>query len=267
MSFQPLTRVRTNPIIAGAITEFLALLDSRAPEETVRRFLIRHIYFWNGLVRAGTNLYTKVSLGAEFEIDFAWCDPTSSGAEWHVAEIEGPAARMFTKNGDPSSSLIHATTQVRDWQHWIAQHAEYADKLMPGIYQPMGHVFIGRRSQLVSPLARTRLNELNVQSRANMRINTLDKFVDLSFSVIAWDPSRFPNRARGDRQLRQDVRDGRFDYYNSPMGRSRTFLADRRRREVRDDELPRKSNPVPKTVTVTRILSTPIRSRKRPAPP
>jgi hypothetical protein len=257
VSLAPSARVRTNPIVASAIKEFELLLDSRGSEERVRRFLVTHLFFWNGLVRAGSQLYSKIALGTQHEIDFVWCDPTSSGAEWHVAEIESPSARLFTKAGNPSHSLTHALTQVRDWQNWIGQHAEYANELMPGIYEPMGHVFIGRRNALGSPAFRARLNEMNVQNRAHARVHTLDKFIDLAFSVLTWDPSRFPPRALGDKELRTRVRDGLFQYALSPMGSSRGFLGDRQRRDVRDDEVPLKSRRVPKTVTVTRVLKRP----------
>jgi hypothetical protein len=245
-------RARPNRTIAAAIREYLGLLNSRSSEETVRRFIATHLYFWNGLVRAGSNVYTKVYLASEYELDFAWCDPSSSGAVWHLAEIEGPATKLFTRAGEPSQRLSHAMTQVRDWQNWIVRHSEYADSLMPGVYQPMGHVFMGRRSELANPVARERLHAINVQQRAHLRVHTLDAFASMATSVLTWSPTAFPRRALGDRDLRRGLPENVLSYVGSPMGRSRDFLRERKHRQYVEDE---DSEPitVPTSVAVTRI--------------
>lgn len=224
------SRVRPNPTIAAAITRYIRLLDSGPSEEQVRRFLATHMYFWNGLVRVHTPVYTKVKLAAEFEVDFVWCDPSSSGAEWHLVEIERPTAKLFTNAGEPSHRLTHAMTQVRDWQNWIVRHSQDADELMPGIYQPMGHVFMGRRSELANPAPKDRLRAINAQQRAHLHIHTLDAFASMAMSVLTWRPSAFLPRAFNERDLRRRLRED-FGWARSKVGRSREFLRDRKWRD------------------------------------
>lgn len=96
---------RTNKVIAAAIWEYETMLDAGAAEEAIRQFLASHLYFWNGMLRVGNNLYSKVRLGDEYEIDFVYCDPSSDGAEWHLIEIEEPTAKLITKRGDQSRDL------------------------------------------------------------------------------------------------------------------------------------------------------------------
>lgn len=245
------SRVRANPTIAAAIKQYIGLLDSGPSEEQVRRFLATHMYFWNGLVRVHTPVYTKVKLGAKFEVDFLWCDPSSSGAEWHLVEIERPTAKLFTRAGEPSHRLTHAMTQVRDWQDWIVRHSQDADELMPGVYQPMGHIFMGRRSELASPAAKDRLRAINAQQRGYLHVHTLDAFVPMAMSVLTWRPTAFLPRAFNERDLRRRVPED-FGWVRSHMGRSREFLRDRKYRDYLEDE---DSEPVriPAYVTRTRI--------------
>ncbi len=243
---------RPNRTISAAIKEYLTLIDSRPSEEEVRTFIATHLYFWNGLVRAGSNVYTKVRLGSDYEIDFVWMDPSSSGAVWHLAEIEGPAQKLFTRAEEPSQRLSHAMTQVRDWQNWIVRHGEYADDLMPGVYQPMGHVFMGRRSELADPTAWERLHAINVQQRAHLHVHTLDAFAAMARSVLTWSPRAFPQRALADKELRRGLPENLAGYVKSPMGRSRDFLRERKSRDYLGDE---DSAPItiPTSIPVTRI--------------
>jgi len=52
--------------------EYAALLDGRASEAKVHRFLAKHSYFFNGVIRlfGRSPLYSKIRLGSEYEIDF-----------------------------------------------------------------------------------------------------------------------------------------------------------------------------------------------------
>jgi hypothetical protein len=121
-------------------------------------------------------LYSKVKLGHNYEVNFAWFDSGSMGPEWHLAEIESPAKPMFTKGGEPSAALTHAIQQVRDWHTWLHENADYARKLMPHIEYPMGYVFIGRRHELFSVTAKKRLRRLTYEHRMFLEVHTLDWF-------------------------------------------------------------------------------------------
>lgn len=216
--------------IRSAIVKFRALLDRPAPEEELRRFLATHVYFWNGLLRLDglSPLYTKVSLGREYEMDFVFFDTGSSGAEWHLVEIERPDVRLFTAKGDPTAHLTHAITQVRRWQLWIEQNRSYADRLLPGVYRPMGHVFIGRREELIaSSDARKSLHALNVANRHDVEVHTLDHFVSMAESSLTFLGTTLPTEALGDRALRRGLPRDALRFIQSAFGRQREFLRDR----------------------------------------
>jgi hypothetical protein len=175
----------TPQTVKEAAQELQALLDSQAPEERVHQFLAQHTYFFNDFLRlySATVVYSKVKLGSQHETDFAWFDSASSGPDWCLVELEGPAYPMFTKSGEPSARLSHAIQQVRDWNTWIHRHLDYARRLFVQIEYPLGHVFVGRRSEL-TPTARERLRRLSYEHRAHLHIHTLDRLVDAGRSVL-----------------------------------------------------------------------------------
>jgi len=266
-----LSRSRANRETARSIEQYLALLDAGVSEEKVRRFLETHVWFWNGLLRMHNTLYTKIKLGADFEVDFVWCDPSSAGAEWHLVEIERPTAPLFTKAGEPSRQLNHAMLQVRDWQNWIAQHHEYADDLMPGIYEPMGHIFMGRRRELVNSRAKERLREINRQQRAHLRVKTLDSLADVAMSVVTWSPKAlaevFAPRASTDRELRRGLPADDVAWIRSDFGRQREFYRNRRLRDYPGDQEDERPVSIPKSVPRTAIVvAHPVKPRSEIPP-
>ena len=74
--------------------------------------------------------------------------------------------------------------QVRDWHTWIHDNADYARKLMPYIEYPMGYVFIGRRHELSSVIAKKRLRRLAYEHRMFLDVHTLDWFASAAHSVM-----------------------------------------------------------------------------------
>jgi len=100
-----------------------------------------------------TPLYSKVKLGHDYEVDFAWLYNDSFGPEWRLIEIEGPTAVLFTKSGNASATLTHAIQQARDWCDWIHQYLEYGQGLIPRISYPFCYIFLGRRKELTGPAA------------------------------------------------------------------------------------------------------------------
>ena len=213
----------------AAINHFRQLLDARAPEEEIHRLLANHIEFWNGIVRLGGGcpLYTKISLGGEYAVDFAYVDMSSNGAEWHLVEIEPPGFRLFTKAGDPSHRLTHALRQVRDWQHWVAVNTSFARKLFPGIVAPMGHVFMGRRAELSTTESRDRLHALNIEYRGHVEIHTLDRFLTMAESAIGFGPIGIPTQALTDADLRRGLPRALARWISSDFGSMTLFLDER----------------------------------------
>ncbi|MBI4764963.1 MAG: DUF4263 domain-containing protein [Deltaproteobacteria bacterium] len=180
----PLVKALTEKKIDQDIKEYQSLLDNESSEQNVHDFLASHSYFFNGILRlyGESPIYSKVKLGAEYEVDFACFDTGSFGPEWYLIEIEAPAKKLFTKSGDPTSDLTHAIQQVRDWHTWIHENLNYVRKLMPLIEYPLGFVFIGRRSHLTNDTKR-KLRRLAHDHRMFMRIHTLDWLSGTASSV------------------------------------------------------------------------------------
>lgn len=202
------------------IEHFRSLLDNRVSEEVIHQFLATHSYFFNGILRlhGASPLYSKIKLGSDYEVDFAWFDTGSYGAEWRLVEIEAPTHSMFTKNGDPSQPLNHAIQQVRDWKDWVRSYHSYARDLMPHLDYPQCYVFIGREHELTDK-TRKKLKQLNDESRV-VEIHTLDWFVRNASSVATlltgigaeWT---VPNEAYNHSDLRNKRPKQAFDWLTS----------------------------------------------------
>jgi hypothetical protein len=173
----PLVREITSKKAAADAAEYTKLLDSKARESNLHDFLASHSYFFNGLIDVynASPLYSKVKLGHDYEVDFAWLHYDSFGPEWRLVEIENPGGSLFTKSGNPSAALTHAMQQARDWCAWVHDNREYARKLMPSISYPLCYIFLGRRRE-ISSANREKLKKLRYDNRSQMVIHTLDWF-------------------------------------------------------------------------------------------
>jgi len=182
----PLVRSLNSIQVDEDIAQYEALLESNATEPKIHDFLAGHSYFFNNYIRlfGPSPMYSKVKLGSDFEVDFAWFDGGSFGAEWRFVEIEPPSHRIFTNTGQPSAQLTHAIQQVRDWHAWIHNNIQYARKLLPKIEYPMGYVFIGRRSEF-TPTKLNKLRRLCYENRMFLEIHTLDTLSGCARSVKA----------------------------------------------------------------------------------
>lgn len=241
-----MARTYTNPEADPAITsltrrkiiteidEFRKLLDSKVDEAEIHGFLATHSYFFQGLIRneGVSPLYSKIKLGSNYEIDFAWFDTSSNGPEWCFAEIEAPSRNMFTATGDPSRWLTHAIQQVLDWHSWIHDNLSYAAKLMPHVEYPRGFVFVGRRSELTS-IARKRLRRLCYEYRRSVEIHTLDWFISAARIFMNHvDDSKggdwaIPSAALSHSELARGFPTHAFDWLNSDFAENakKEFLA------------------------------------------
>jgi Shedu protein SduA, C-terminal len=174
----PLIKQLTSKQVAADAAEFKRMLDSKVREHKLHEFLASHSYFFNRMLDpyVPTSLYSKVKLGHDYEVDFAWLHHDSFGPEWRLIEIEKPSTALFTKAGNASATLTHAIQQTRDWCDWIHQHLEYAQRLMPRIKYPFCYVFLGRRDEL-TPGNKERLKRFRYDHRKELEIHTLDWFV------------------------------------------------------------------------------------------
>lgn len=180
----PLVRSLTVERLGEDVAEYEALLNSNASEHRVHEFLASHSYFFNTYLRlfGASPLYSKIKLGSDYEVDFAWFDSGSFGPEWRLVEIEAPSHRLYTDGGQPSAALTHAIQQVRDWHTWIHENLRYARKLMPWIEYPLGFVFMGRWAELTDS-TKQKLKRLCHENRMFLEIHTLDSLAGCARSV------------------------------------------------------------------------------------
>jgi len=177
-AIDPSVRNLTPEQVSKDVAAFTKLLNSKARESKLQTFLASHSYFFSGMIDpyAPSPLYSKVKLGHDYEVDFAWLYYDSFGPEWRLIEIENPNTSLFTKSGNASFALNHAIQQARDWAAWVHDHPGYAKTLMPTISYPFCYIFMGRRKDL-TPRDIEKLKRYRYDHRKELEIHTLDWFV------------------------------------------------------------------------------------------
>jgi len=149
-----------------AIAEFSSLLDSEPSEGAIQEFLQCHAYFLTPVVHVIDTFIcvSQPSLGSEYRADFAVYS-SCNGPWWTLIELKSPGDKLFNRNGDPSSKLVHACRQAEDWRAWISASPQYFSNNYPD-HMRFGHcglyttVIIGRRDSLSKPHLR-RLSRMN----------------------------------------------------------------------------------------------------------
>ena len=122
------------------IGDFEELLDVAENEEQVHKFLNKNPII---LATDVIKVLSKVKLGTEYVTDFVLVRPENNYVLIEIEPVEFP---LFTKAGNLSHQVTHATMQVRSWRRWISDNISYARKQLPGIADPECWVIIGRRS-------------------------------------------------------------------------------------------------------------------------
>jgi hypothetical protein len=121
--------------------EFESLVNDEPTEQVLQAYLETYPVLLLHAVLDGfypvasgrSALFSKVRLGAEFELDFAYCSGNSMGTYWTFIELERPDFALFNRSGDPSKYLSHALRQVADWNAWIDDNAAYASDTLAGL--------------------------------------------------------------------------------------------------------------------------------------
>ncbi len=129
----------------------------------------------------------------------------------------------------------------------------------------MGHVFIGRRSEVATFGARERLRALNIESRANVEIHTLDRFVSMAQSSLNLRTSRLPACALTHRDLHKGLAPSLVEFIRSDFGQQRLFIGVRKRRRQFDEDRSARANA--EGVRTIRIPEPPASSRDRSRSP
>ncbi len=136
----------------------------------------------------GRYVIPKQRRGAEHVTDFMIAECHSGGFEWQAVELEYPAGRMFTKNGDPTKELSHAIRQIQDWRTWLRLNQNYAarSRLESGLGLPEimpnlpGLILIGRRATFDD---KNKERRRQMEGDLNIRIHTYDFLVENAQSL------------------------------------------------------------------------------------
>src|SRR5262245_355668 len=94
-------------------------------EEDVHQFLVRYPAFLPLLFPYENTVFSKLPLGNQHVVDFAFARENTPGVTWHLIEIEKPQDRLFTKSGNPSAALSHGLRQILDWKTWFLENRDY----------------------------------------------------------------------------------------------------------------------------------------------
>lgn len=134
---------RTLTMLEIAIEELENLLDTSKRNENSLQVCITQNPILLGLDYS--KIIPKHKLGSEFEVDYAL---EKYNGLIDLMEIESSNLNIFTKQGNPTSYLVHAEQQVIDWLDWVEKNNSYARKGLEGLISPKGFVIIGRSSSL-----------------------------------------------------------------------------------------------------------------------
>ena len=134
---------RTLSMLEIAIEQLETLLDTSKRNENSLQSCITKNPILLGLDYA--KIIPKHRLGSEFEVDYAL---EKFNGLVDLMEIESSTLPIFTKQGNPSSYLVHAEQQVIDWLDWIEKNNSYARNGLDGLISPKGFVIIGRTTTL-----------------------------------------------------------------------------------------------------------------------
>jgi hypothetical protein len=157
--------------ISVAISELENILsNTQRKENEIQKCLTKYpILFGTEYV----NLIPKHRLGSEYVMDYAL---EKSNGLIDIVEIESSSLKLFTKDGNPTSYLIHAEQQILDWFEWIEKNNPYARSNLPGLVSPFGFIIIGREDQL-SKEEKLKLIRRNLIFKGKLQILTYDDLI------------------------------------------------------------------------------------------
>jgi hypothetical protein len=127
-TFFPDLFVPWEEITPGEIAAFESALNGARDERDMQRFLENHPRMLIQQISGGRGAWVipQKRLGSEHVTDFLIAQKASDGFVWYAVELERPQAKIFTKKGDPSTTLNHALRQVSDWRDWLSHNRDYA---------------------------------------------------------------------------------------------------------------------------------------------
>lgn len=154
-----------------------ALQADTANEHELQRVLTAHpILFGPEYV----SVRPQHPLGKDYVMDYAL---VRSSGQADLVEIEASTHPLYTRADNPSAKLVHAEQQVLDWLASVAQHANYFQRSLPELQQPIGFVVIGRSTAL-TVAQREKLRQRNQVLRSTLLILTYDDLLDRAKSLL-----------------------------------------------------------------------------------
>ena len=183
--------VEWESIAPRVLKEFERLLAENRGERPLQAFLQCYPSILVQMLRPSPSgwVIPQKRLGDKHVTDFILGHYNSLGHHWFPVELESPSAALFTKSGDPSSTLTHAIRQIQDWRFWLTQNLDYARRnrsdgglelknIRP---DPQGIIFIGRR-HLLTPDTQARREQMSRELRID--IHTFDHLFETAQSWL-----------------------------------------------------------------------------------
>ncbi|SFK67573.1 protein of unknown function [Marinilactibacillus piezotolerans] len=122
----------------------------------------------------------KHSFGSEYEADYVL---KRYNGLYDVVEIEASTLNVYTKQGNPTSALVHAEQQIMDWLEWIEHNNSYARDKIQELYSPKGYVVIGRSNALTLE-TKEKLRRRNLVFRYKIEVITYDDLLENAKSLL-----------------------------------------------------------------------------------
>lgn len=127
-----------------------------------------------------TEVLDKHNFGSDYEADYVL---KRSNGLYDIVEIEASTLNIYTKQGNPSSQLVHAEQQIMDWLQWIEHNNSYAREKINKLYSPKGYVVIGRSDTLTAS-NREKLRRRNLVFRDKIEVITYDDLLENAKSLL-----------------------------------------------------------------------------------
>ena len=155
-----------------------AYLNAAISEAPLQRFLEQNPLV---LVRYLAGGHTRwvipgLRLGSRFAPDFVIGEQHASRSRWTLVELESPSVRLFTRSGDATRALLHATSRIRGWRDWLHDHSRYAREHLNLAHvggDAQGVILIGARGSA----PRTQ-RQRQLETEHKVAIHTYDWLVD-----------------------------------------------------------------------------------------
>lgn len=165
---------------ASKIDEYQMLLNGSTDELAFQRFFEENPFFLEQKIKSAI---PKKSFGGEDYPDFLLI---LHGPRHIVVEIEKPNVKLFNKRGDPTSALVHAQQQVRNYLAWAIEEKEFLRKRgVPEINADnvSGLLVIGR-SRFLTPAEVVRLQNLSAEVHNRYEIKTFDRISEDNQAIL-----------------------------------------------------------------------------------